>query len=54
MMVIEVLKCKDCGTIFAVEVKTLWHNKSCIHCESKNIDIYNFDVKNIEEEKENK
>lgn len=53
MMVIEVLKCKDCGTTFAVEVKTLWHTKSCIHCESKDIEIYNFDETVIQEE-ENK
>lgn len=49
-MRIEVLKCRNCGTVFTVDLKRLWFKNSCVHCESKDIEIYNFDEEHIEEE----
>lgn len=42
-MMVEVLKCKECGCIWVIEIKKLWAANSCINCESTNIEIFNVD-----------
>lgn len=46
-MIIEVLKCKDCNNIMVVDIKKLWHTKTCSACESRNIIKYDFDEEEI-------
>lgn len=39
-MLVEILKCKDCGCIMVVDKKKLWSTKSCSTCESTNIELF--------------
>lgn len=42
-MVVEIIKCKDCGAVMVVDIKKLWHTKYCSTCGSMNIEKYDFD-----------
>lgn len=42
-MVIEVLKCKQCGTVMVIDINKLWSAKACSTCESTDIEIFKAD-----------
>lgn len=48
-MIIQVLKCKTCGKIFSADLKREMVQRYCTICKSKDIEIFSFDVKNLED-----
>lgn len=50
-MMVEVLRCRYCGTIIVVDIKKLWCTKACSACESRDIEKYDFNEEDKEENK---
>ena len=42
-MMVEVLRCRYCGTIIVVDIKKLWCTKSCSACGSTDLEIFTVD-----------
>ena len=42
-MIVEILKCKDCGAVLVIDVKKLFYTRHCSTCDSMNIEKYDFD-----------